>query len=78
MSTGDAEDLVTRTSAAQRRTAALRSEGLLDVLPIEQQDDALTDSIQRELLKLEGPARSVSVPSLDFLDSLLNGRPPDE
>lgn len=64
MSTGDAEDLLTRTPAAQRRTAALRSEGLLDVLPIEQEDDPLTDSIQRELLKLEGPARSVRVRGL--------------
>ena len=61
MSTGDAEDLLTRTSAAQRRTAALRSEGLLDDLPIEQEDDPLTDSIQRELMKLEGLAKSVSV-----------------
>lgn len=62
MSTGDAEDMLTRTPAAQRRKAVLRSEGrLLDVLPIEQEDDLLTDSIQRELLKLEGPAKSVSV-----------------
>ena len=71
MSTGDAEDLVTRTSAAQRRTAALRSEGLLDVLPIEQEDDPLTDSIQRELLKLEGSAKSVSARGLLLLSGCL-------
>ncbi|TFY68556.1 hypothetical protein EVJ58_g950 [Rhodofomes roseus] len=58
MSTGDAEDLLTRTPAAQRRAAALKSEGLLDVLDIDQEDDPLADSIDRELRKLEDPAKS--------------------
>lgn len=60
MSTGDAEDMLAqRSGAAQRRGAALRQGGLLDVLPIEDENDPLSDSINRELLKLEGPSKSV-------------------
>ncbi|KAH9917565.1 uncharacterized protein B0H18DRAFT_1123545 [Fomitopsis serialis] len=58
MSTGDAEDLLTRTPAAQRRAAALRCEGLLDDLNMAQEDDPLADSINRELRKLEDPTKS--------------------
>ncbi|KAI8974021.1 hypothetical protein BD414DRAFT_498895 [Trametes punicea] len=59
MSTGDAEDLLTRTpGASQRRVAALHQDGLLDITALHGKDDPLADSINRELEKLEAPKRS--------------------
>ncbi|KAI0364141.1 hypothetical protein BV20DRAFT_1116518 [Pilatotrama ljubarskyi] len=59
MSTGDAEDILTRTpGASQRRAAALHQEGLLDITALRGQDDPLADSINRELKKLEAPKRT--------------------
>ncbi|KAI0629085.1 hypothetical protein C8Q77DRAFT_1144912 [Trametes polyzona] len=59
MSTGDAEDILTRIpGASQRRAAALHQEGLLDITALRGEDDPLADSINRELKKLEVPKRS--------------------
>ncbi|EIW54561.1 uncharacterized protein TRAVEDRAFT_173778 [Trametes versicolor FP-101664 SS1] len=59
MSTGDAEDILTRTpGASQRRAAALHQEGLLDITALRGADDPLADSINRELKRLEAPKRS--------------------
>ncbi|KAI0665699.1 hypothetical protein C8Q78DRAFT_1157498 [Trametes maxima] len=59
MSTGDAEDILTRTPGAeQRRAAARRQEGLLDITALRGEEDPLADSINRELKKLEAPKRS--------------------
>ncbi|KAI0349954.1 hypothetical protein OH77DRAFT_1464614 [Trametes cingulata] len=59
MSTGDAEDILTRTpGASQRRAAALHKEGLLDITALRGEDDPLADSINRELKKLEAPKRT--------------------
>ncbi|KAH9846776.1 hypothetical protein C2E23DRAFT_788645 [Lenzites betulinus] len=59
MSTGDAEDILTRTpGASQRRAAALQQEGLLDITALRDEDAPFADSINRELKKLEAPKRS--------------------
>ena len=58
-STGDAEDMTSRDPAARRR-ANLSEGGLLNVGPIEGEEDPLADSIDRELRKLGNPARGVS------------------
>ncbi|KAI0827839.1 hypothetical protein BC628DRAFT_1409423 [Trametes gibbosa] len=59
MSTGDAEDILTRTpGASQRRAAALHNDGLLDITALRGEDAPLADSINRELKKLEAPKRS--------------------
>jgi hypothetical protein len=59
LSTGDAEDL---GRAAVRRRANFSDGGLLDVVTIEDGEDyPLADSIDRELNKLDGPSRTVSL-----------------
>lgn len=61
MSTGDAEDLLaTRPGAATRRASALRSEPLLDVVPMEEDEAPLADSIDHELKKLSESSSTVS------------------
>lgn len=65
MSTGDAEDLLEhRSAAAKRRVDAMKDGGLLDNVPIDE-EDPLADSIDRELRRLKG-GRSVGVFSLVF------------
>lgn len=64
MSTGDAEDLLaTRPGAAMRRASALRGEALLDVVPIEENEAPLADSIDHELKKLNESSPTVSLMS---------------
>ncbi|KAI0918902.1 hypothetical protein AcV5_001963 [Taiwanofungus camphoratus] len=59
LSTGDAEDLrANHPGAAQRRAAALRNGGFLQVPSIENNEDPLADSIDRELKRLGNPIRS--------------------
>ncbi|KAI0325319.1 hypothetical protein GY45DRAFT_1261096 [Cubamyces sp. BRFM 1775] len=59
MSTGDAENILPRTpGASQRRAAAMRDNALLDITALRGEDDPLADSINRELKKLEAPART--------------------
>ena len=59
-STGDAEAMVPRKSAATRRHDNLSGGRLLDMLPIEDEEDPLADSIDRELERLKGPGKVVS------------------
>ncbi|THG97166.1 hypothetical protein EW026_g4783 [Hermanssonia centrifuga] len=70
MSTGDAEDLLAvggtsgrAAAAAKKRAEVLKKHmsdggGLLDVLGIEDEEDPLADSIDRELRKLKGSAKA--------------------
>ena len=62
MSTGDAENILPRTpGASQRRAAAMRDNALLDITALRGEDDPLADSINKELKKLEAPARTVGI-----------------
>jgi hypothetical protein len=55
MSTGDLQGL----DDAAKRKGDMRGEGLLDVTTFREEDDPLSDSINRELRKLESPRKSV-------------------
>jgi hypothetical protein len=55
MSTGDLQGL----DDAAKRKGDMRGEGLLDVTTFRAEDDPLSDSINRELRKLESPRKSV-------------------
>lgn len=60
-STGDADALINRKSAAARRRDNWSGGGLLDIIPFEGEEDLLTDTIDRELERLRGPNKVVSV-----------------
>ena len=55
------EELVARRSPAVRRREIMSEGGLLDILPIDDEEDPLADSIDRELQRLGGSAKVVSV-----------------
>ena len=70
LSTGDADDLG-RSTAVRRRATVMSDGGLLDNVPIEdEEDDPLADSIDRELNKLKGNTVSFDLPRV-VLSSLI-------
>lgn len=68
LSTGDAEDLSKKSSSVSaKRRAAGRTDSEDGVLNLMTEELPLSDTIERELRKLEGPHRAVRRVSLDLL-----------
>ncbi|KAF7800104.1 hypothetical protein EIP86_011348 [Pleurotus ostreatoroseus] len=60
-STGDAETMAHRRTAADRRRDNVSGGTLFDLVPLDDEEDPLTDSIDRELERLRGPGKKYHV-----------------
>jgi hypothetical protein len=72
LSTGDAEDVSKRAAATKRRAAAESEDGVLDVKSFVTEEAPLSDSIERELRKLEGSNKTVGHLTLSSFFSISN------